>query len=381
MRKNKIMKKIDVYMNVGAAPSSLEIVNFPPKGINYIHNLKPEDTIKYYQPLAYWKRKMVQRFHRMTNIPRIQYVRTNADIIFTSRGVLILNRRPWTIDVEHASSFFGLDHAMLNRRIARSFVESLLSSRFCRKIMPHCEASRRSIFAAYKTKCFEDKIETVYLAERPYTGKTYRNDKGPVRLLFIGRNFHAKGGKEVLQAYAKLKKKYDVELVMKCNVPQEYRNKYRDVIYIDHMLSREELFRDTYAKADIFVFPSFTETFGVVNIEAMSTGLPVIATDVFAGPEIIEDGKGGFLIRSEISWSGKDGLLKYKTIEEFVRHAEMEHPKNVSQIVNKVSILIENRGLRKRMGRFNRKRIEKGRFSIEERNNKYKRIFEEALRY
>ena len=50
-----------------------------------------------------------------------------------------------------------------------------------------------------------------------------------------------------------------------------------------------------YASADLFVFPSTTETFGNVVTEALTSGLPVIAYDYAAPSEYIEHGKNGFL--------------------------------------------------------------------------------------
>jgi glycosyltransferase involved in cell wall biosynthesis len=53
-----------------------------------------------------------------------------------------------------------------------------------------------------------------------------------------------------------------------------------------------------FESADIFVFPTFfpVETFGIVNIEAMEAGLPIITTSRAAIPEIVEDGVNGYLI-------------------------------------------------------------------------------------
>ena len=53
-----------------------------------------------------------------------------------------------------------------------------------------------------------------------------------------------------------------------------------------------------YAAADVFCFPSHhpTETFGVVNVEALSFGLPVVATRWRATSEIVDDGGSGFLV-------------------------------------------------------------------------------------
>ena len=63
-------------------------------------------------------------------------------------------------------------------------------------------------------------------------------------------------------------------------------------------LSREEL-SGLLGTCDAFVLASFAETFGIVFIEAMATGLPAIGT-VCGGPEDIITPESGFLIRREM---------------------------------------------------------------------------------
>ena len=61
-------------------------------------------------------------------------------------------------------------------------------------------------------------------------------------------------------------------------------------------LHREEL-AAAYASADFFVFPSTTDTFGNVVIEAQASGIPVIVSDVGGPKDLIEDGVDGLITK------------------------------------------------------------------------------------
>jgi glycosyltransferase involved in cell wall biosynthesis len=61
------------------------------------------------------------------------------------------------------------------------------------------------------------------------------------------------------------------------------------------MRTGEDLARH-YASADVFVFPSRTETFGNVVLEAMASGLVVVAFDRAAAHELIVSGESGFTV-------------------------------------------------------------------------------------
>lgn len=54
-----------------------------------------------------------------------------------------------------------------------------------------------------------------------------------------------------------------------------------------------------YASADAFIFPSRTETLGLVLLEAMSAGCPVVAANSGGIPDIVKDGENGFLFNPE----------------------------------------------------------------------------------
>ena len=71
----------------------------------------------------------------------------------------------------------------------------------------------------------------------------------------------------------------------------------------------EEL-AQAYASSDVFVFPSTTETLGLVLMEAMASGLPIVAADSGPTREQIEHEKHGLLYNSERLESFKDTVLR-----------------------------------------------------------------------
>ena len=74
---------------------------------------------------------------------------------------------------------------------------------------------------------------------------------------------------------------------------QELENKYKDVKFVGFKLGKELAYY--FANADVFVFPSRWETFGIVMIEAMACGTPVAAYPCRGPEDVVDHGKTGFL--------------------------------------------------------------------------------------
>ena len=109
----------------------------------------------------------------------------------------------------------------------------------------------------------------------------------------------------------------------------------------------------------------------------MSTGLPIVCTDDFTLPELVENGYNGFLVKSPVNWYP----YAVKGIgQEYKKIAEEDHPETVKELVEKISILIEDKKLRKKMGENSFNLVESGKFSIKERNKKLRKIYDEALK-
>lgn len=177
-------------------------------------------------------------------------------------------------------------------------------------------------------------------------------------ILFVGRNFKRKGGFLLLKAFDKLCSRFDdIHLIVKTGIrfPVTVLGRYYDklkerITWIDHQIPRNEL-NELYRCADIFVLPTLDEPFGLVLLEVMSFRLPVVASNIYAMPEIVEDGKTGFLVPVG----------------------------NSEELFKKLCCLIESKSLRERMGQEGRNRVERH-FSNEVINQRLKVVYEQSIK-
>ncbi|MDO6739087.1 glycosyltransferase family 4 protein [Wenyingzhuangia sp. 2_MG-2023] len=131
-----------------------------------------------------------------------------------------------------------------------------------------------------------------------------------VSLLYLSNLIESKGVFILLKALAILKEK---EIPFTCNFiggegdinKNQFNAKLRSLNLQEHVQYLGKKYgedkHEYFSKADVFVFPTFyhNETFGLVNLEAMQYSLPVISTFEGGIPDVVVDGKTGFLIEQQ----------------------------------------------------------------------------------
>ncbi len=378
--------KITVFFRIGkenAHPGFIEMKKHPPEGIKYI---LPETTGKNK------KKKSIKSFMRgflwnkykrifPSAIP-IKIDKKSIDIIHSTGHVMILNRSPWVVEVSEFGQLISFNLEKKNSPFYMFMLKQILLSKHCKKIISWSEASRESFKPYIKESNILNKIEVVYPSfPLPKLKKRKKSDK--INLLFVSRRFYEKGGVEAIGVFKKLRKKYNISFTIISKIPREIREKYgeeKGLNLLEANFNKKEL-GEFYQNANIFFYPTLIEIFGIVFIETMAYGLPVVSTSIFASPEIVEDGKTGFLSSLPISWHGSHKELIWDDHADYLK-AITKHPKKkfMNSLYSNLSRLIENPALLKKMSKTAREEVRNGKFSVSLRNKKLNKIYSDALK-
>ncbi len=162
---------------------------------------------------------------------------------------------------------------------------------------------------------------------------------GTPKFLFLSNMMAAKGVLTLLEACRELNNRglaYECHFVGAwSDVTEEYFREKCAVLQIEEQIfvhgkryGSDKI--EFFEMADVFVFPTLNETFGLVILEAMQMNLPVISTIEGGIPDIIVEGETGLLIRKN----------------------------NVEDLSNQMELLIHNPELRMKMGKAGRRRYE-----------------------
>jgi glycosyltransferase involved in cell wall biosynthesis len=246
----------------------------------------------------------------------------------------LLNKKVRKVGVNH---IIGIDKpAVFFKKILTKFSIKNLD-----KIIVVSKKAREKLIEDVGLR-YKNKIELVYNGidiDKFRNAKEYpkgENDKFVI--MEIGRLQRLKGHKELINAFSLLLKEFDdieLNIVGEGEERENIENQIKELgiekyVKLLGFVPTEEIIK----KADVVVLPSYSESFGLVLIEAMAASKVVIGSNVGGIPELIIDNENGFLVE----------------IGEF------------KKIYEKIKILYANLKMRRKMGE-NGFRYAKERFS------------------
>ncbi|NOR71736.1 MAG: glycosyltransferase [Methylomarinum sp.] len=275
-----------------------------------------------------------------------------ADIIHTTPDYGIFHKRR---DVPLILTF----HNYVLDRFMRQYSSPLQSIHYMTdlrwftslSISQACQLTAVSHFTANLAKQslgLKDDIQVIYngIDQKKFFPKKKRNNK-EVNVLFCG-NLTKRKGAHWLESIADR---------LSSNISIQYTEGLRGMgATLSHLKLKSigrvkyQNMSEVYNQADILLFPTVREGLSLAALEAMACGLPVVASNCSSMPELIDEGKGGFLCSVG----------------------------DVDAIAEKLNLLADNAPLRKEMGEYNRVKVE-SQFALDRMINEYKNLFIKTL--
>lgn len=294
---------------------------------------------------------------------------------------------PYVVDFECLEAFTLYQRVALSRPWARRALLDALCEDSCRALLPWSQAAEhglRSVFGE-RTELLASKTSTVLPAIHPRADAPAQRTHGPLRVLFVGTAFVAKGGVEAVRAVARARATHDVTLDIVSDVPPRWRAEVDEAEGVDlHAWpASHERVLSLFARSHILLFPSHMDTLGFVMLEAMSHGVPVLATRHFAVPELVEDGVSGLLVDGENTLYGENGLCRFSHTlpppRAFRRALAAPSQAYVERLASALAHVCEDRSLHERLAAGALARVTDGPLSVPARRAALADVYRRAL--
>ena len=220
----------------------------------------------------------------------------------------------------------------------------------------HRSDSTISLTKSIKDYLVQRGITNTYIIPNAVYPRDYYESREENYILFAGRLVEHKRIQYIIKAFSDMKDDITEDLVIIGSGPCE--KPLKDLVISYDISDRVKFipflpsskYREFLSKCKVFVFPSLHEAFGVVIIEAMASGKPVIASNIIGPKDIITHGYDGFLFETE----------------------------NVDELKKYLELLLEDKELRKKMGESARKTVEE-RYTFEKVADSYLKLYEKIL--
>jgi len=272
-------------------------LRYPPAGYEY--------TVKT-DGLSYTSHIRNYEFNVMTAVYMLSKVLVQRLTMMDERGHDLVHsffwtmygyRLPWIHENDQSPSQLLLNYTNLNRPFsiwaARRFADNLNRDN-CRAIVVWSRWARDG-FIADGVEGRKIRVIGVPMGPPAAPPSPDGNRHSGLNVVFVGREPIRKGGDIAISAFERLHADFDdARLIYVGRLPPLHSRPDWLVHYQE--VSRPLLER-IYAEGDVFFLPTRSEAYGLGIVEAMSHGLPVVASSIASIPEIVDDGESGYLAR------------------------------------------------------------------------------------
>jgi alpha-maltose-1-phosphate synthase len=263
--------------------------------------------------------------------PALQVVSTDLSMTAAVDGCDLVHSHTWYANLAGhlAATLYGIPHVMTVHSLeplrpwkAEQLGGGYALSSWCERVAAESAAAiiavsdgmKSDVLAAYpaiepgRVRVIRNGIDTAQYAPDPHLEVLEKHGVDPGRpyVLFVGRITRQKGLPVLLGAAGQLDPA--VQLVLCAGLAdtpeleaevtsgvEHLRATRSGVVWISGMLPRAEVVQ-LLSHATVFACPSLYEPLGIVNLEAMACGAPVVASRVGGIPEVVLDGQTGLLV-------------------------------------------------------------------------------------
>ncbi len=250
----------------------------------------------------------------------------------------------WTFKEKEKDLILTIHHNVFDKEyrktasIAQKLFHTLIlkgnikrSLKFADKIVAVSDYTKKSFIETFG----DHSIVVIYngIDTKKFKPINIKSDDTRFKLLFVGNLTKRKGADLLPRIMEKLGSKYVLYYTsgLRTDIPKDFN--LPNMVPLGK-LSEEDLIKE-YNKCDTLLFPTRLEGFGYAVAEAMACGKPIIATNCSSIPELVEDGKNGFLCEMN---NVDDFAEKIKKISSNKRLRKAIYERNINKIRDNFSI-------------------------------------------
>ncbi len=241
---------------------------------------------------------IILKFDRIMNLTIIRNIEKNSNIIYLTNDdyYYLFKHNSFFVWSEHGnipSNYTGVK--ILNSAISALIRNNLMFRKIKAAHLINCYNSERIQFSKYF--CVPNGVDS----SRFYPGERKHNT---IRLLFVGRLEKSKGIDKIVDIFRNHNLNMELTVVGSGELEALFSSPIKNVTYIKN--PDDDRLGEIYRNSDAFIFPSILENFGNVVLEAVSSGLYVMASESLK-PRFDDIEKMNFL---EYIDNTEEGILK-----------------------------------------------------------------------